>query len=216
MLRKSILVLLVISICAFPILAQAEDGSWKLRGRIINISPNDDSAAILDTGTTVSVDSATTLEVDVTYMFNESWGLEVIAALAGHDLSTTGGALAGADAGTVDVLPPTITAQYFFETGGKVHPYLGAGINFTAFPSYDLSADLRGLGVTDIDFDSSFGFAANAGLDIDLNGGWLFNLDLKYITIGTDAELQTADGPLATIEVDIDPFVFGAGVGYRF
>lgn len=216
MLRKTMLSLLVILVCAFPLLAQAGDGAWKLRGRVINIAPNDDSGTILDTGTGVEVDSATTLEVDVTYMFNESWGLEVIAALASHDIKTAGGDLAGADAGTVDVLPPTFTVQYFFDTAGKAHPYLGVGVNFTEFPSYDLSADLQALGVTDIDFDSSFGFAANAGVDIDLGDSWLLNFDVKYITIGTDAELQTADGPLTTIDVDIDPFVFGAGFGYRF
>ena len=81
---------------------------------------------------------------------------------------------------------------------------------------YDLSEPLRGLGVTDIDFDDSFGLAAQIGADIEMNDKWVLNIDAKYIDLATDAEIQTAAGVLDTIKVDIDPWVFGVGFGWGF
>jgi outer membrane protein len=213
MFKKACLVFALI-LLVLPSVAQAQE-NWIFRARIIDVSPNSSSSEILDTGTTIDVDSAWTLEVDITYMFSEHVGLELIAATSEHDLSTTGGALGGADAGSVWVLPPTLTLQYFFGTG-KIRPYIGAGINYTVFYSYDLSDDLAGLGITDVKFSNSFGFDGNIGIDFSLGGNWLLNADIKYIQISTDADLRVGSDTLDTISVDVDPWVFGIGAGIRF
>ena len=197
--------------------ATANAGDWLGRLRVLNISPDDSSGTILDTGTGITVDSAYTLELDLTYMFNDTWGLEVIAGTAEHDLATAGGALGGADAGSVWVLPPTFTLQYHFPTSGGIHPYIGVGLNFTLFYNYDLSDDLAALGIEDVDLDSSVGPAANIGIDFDISDRYFFNVDLKYIAISTNADLELAgDDILDTVDVDIDPWVIGAGFGMRF
>lgn len=212
--NKVIGILLVVS---FASLAMAQEENKLFRFRLINVAPNDDSSQILDTGTSVAVDDAVVPEIDLTYMFNKNWGLEIIAATSPHDLSTENGALAGADAGEVWVLPPTLTLQYHFGFDQPIDCYLGLGINYSLFYNYDLSADLEGLGVTDIDFDGSFGLAANLGVDFKINDKWVYNIDLKYIDIATDAELQLANNAvLDTIDVDIDPLVASMGVGFRF
>ncbi len=196
---------------------QAQDYHWIVRGRLISVSPDDSSGTIADTGTGVSVDSAIVPEVDFTYLFNPHWGLEVIAATSKHDLSTTGGAIGGLDAGSVWVLPPTITLQYRLDMSPSSQLYFGLGLNYTVFYSYDLSSDLAGAGVSDIGFDNSFGLAGQVGVDIGLSDRWILNLDVKYIDISTDAELKlAAGGTLDTVSVDINPWVFGVGVGYRF
>lgn len=197
--------------------AQDSTDKWQIRFRAISVSPDDSSSEILDTGTFVTVDSAIVPELDITYFFNSNWALEVIAATSEHDLATEAGALAGLDVGSVWVLPPTATLQYHFGSDGPVDFYIGAGVNYTLFYSYDLSDDLAGAGVGDIDFDNSFGFAAQIGVDIALKPSWYLNFDLKKVAISTDATLElAAGGNLATVEVDIDPFVAGVGVGYRF
>jgi len=207
----------ILLVACFASLAFAQDENKIFRVRLINVAPNDDSSQILDTGTSVAVDDAIVPEVDLTYMFNDNWGLEVIAATSPHDLSTQNGALAGANAGEVWVLPPTLTLQYHFGFNQPIDFYAGLGLNYTLFYNYDLSADLEGLGVTDIDFDGSFGLAANLGVDFKINEKWLFNIDLKYIDIGTDAELQLAGkAVLDTVSVDVDPMVASIGMGFRF
>jgi outer membrane protein len=193
-----------------PVAAEAQ--GWELGARVIGIIPDDDSDQIGDTGTRVTVDENYTLEVDITYMFSERVGLEVIAATAEHDINAVDGALAGASAGSVWVLPPTFTLMYRFPAG----LYLGVGLNYTLFYNYDLSDDLRGAGVTDIEFSDSFGVAGNVGWDFFLGDNWYFNIDLKYIQIQTDAKLKTATGVLDEISVDINPWVPGVGFGYRF
>ncbi len=212
---RRIVCIVAVLLLVTPLMAQ--ETGWVLRGRLINISPNDSSTTIGDTGTGAAVDSAMTLEVDLTYKFNDRWAVEVIAATAKHDLKTESGDLAGADAGEVTHLPPTVTLQYHFPVEGAFHPYVGAGLNYTIFYDYEISSDLRGLGLSDLDFENSFGLAGQLGFDYDINDRWLFNVDVKYIKISTDVDLQLAvGGVLDTITVDIDPWVLGVGIGYRF
>lgn len=201
----------------FGAVAFAAEGDILVRARLINVAPNDDSSEILTTGTGVTVDDAFVPEFDLTYMFKKNWGLEIIAATSPHDITTENGALGGADAGEVWVLPPTLTLQYHFGPDTDFDCYVGLGVNYSLFYNYDVSDDLEALGVSDIDFDSSFGLAANIGADFKIAEKWVFNIDLKYIDMATDADLELAEGGvLDTLSVDINPLVMGIGVGYRF
>lgn len=64
--------------------------------------------------------------------------------------------------------------------------------------------------------DNSWGWAAQAGVDIDVRDNWFVNLDVKYIDMNTTASLNTTNLGRLRVNVDIDPVIFGAGVGYRF
>ena len=215
MVKKALLFGLVLAVAVTA--ASAQDFNWKLRGRIVSVAPDDSSDALADTnGTTVAVDSDETIEIDLTYMFNPKWGLELVALQSSHALTTQGGDLGGASAGEAKVLPPTLTLQYFLGSGdGRFHPYLGAGFSYATF-SYDLSADLQALSITDVDFDDSFGLAAGLGFDFDIGKSMLLNLDAKYIDMSTDADIKVGSTVVDTITVDINPWVIGAGFGFRF
>jgi len=208
--RKLGLVAIVCVTLMVPVLAQAQ--GWELGGRIIGVMPNDSSDYIGGTGTKVTVDDAYTIELDLQYMFNERLGIEVIAGTTKHDIDAVEGALAGASAGSVKVLPPTFTLVYRFPSG----MYVGLGLNFTMFYDYDLSADLAGAGVTDAEFSDSFGVAGNVGWDFFFGDNWYFNIDVKYIQISTDVKLMVGDDLLDEITVDINPWVPGIGFGYKF
>jgi outer membrane protein len=212
--KAKVLVLLMIGALAAPVSADA--GDWILRLRAINVDPNESSEKIGETGSEVSVDSATTVEVDVTYMLSNNFGIEVIAATTKHDLSASGGDLAGANLGSVKVLPPTAVFQWHPFPGGLFDFYVGAGINYTYFYSYDLSNDLSGLGVTDVKFSNSFGLAGDIGLNVNFGDHFHINGDIKYIQISTDADIKVGSDTLDEVTVDINPWVFGIGVGYRF
>jgi outer membrane protein len=70
-----------------------------------------------------------------------------------------------------------------------------------------------GKGFTDLDVDGGVGYAAQAGFDYWLNDNWGLNLDVKKIWLDVDASLN--NGTIRA-DVDLDPWIVGAGVSYRF
>lgn len=203
-----------------PNLAHAAAGDLLVRLRGIVVAPNEKSGSVLPAfpGEEVSLDNAIAPEVDFTYMATNNIGFELIAATTKHTASgktgTTGtiGKLA-----STWVLPPTLTAQYHFLPEGKVRPYVGAGVNYTMFYNDKASNALEGaVGETRVRLKDSFGWAVQAGLDIDLNEKMFLNLDVKYIDMDTTARLDTTAAGTQRVKINIDPIVVGAGVGFRF
>lgn len=186
----------------------ADQGDWLVRGRLLSVSPNE-SATINPIGGDVDIDTSFVPELDISYFFTDRVAVELILGVTPHDVMAVGTAAGNIDLGSVTLLPPTLTLQYHFPTPGAVRPYVGAGINYTVFFNDDLPA---GGIATSINYDNSFGLALQGGIDFDVNENWFFNIDVKYIDINTDVTINNA----ITADVDIDPWVFGIGIGRRF
>ena len=113
------------------------------------------------------------------------------------------------------MLPPTLTLQYHFLPDAKIRPYVGAGINYTIYYSTKASDELvKAIGPTSVHMNDSVGYALQAGTDIDITKKVFLNLDVKYIGMKTTARLNTG-GAINTARIDIDPLVFGVGLGFR-
>jgi outer membrane protein len=188
--------------------AFADQGDWLIRLRAIDVMPNE-SADIDPIGGDVDIDNSIVPELDITYFFQDQWAVELILGVTPHDVAAVDTAAGDVDLGDVALLPPMLTVQYHFNPEGAVRPYAGAGVNFTHFFDESLPS---GSALTTIDYDNSFGFAVQAGIDFDMGNDWFFNVDAKYIEINTDV---TIDGAI-TADVDIDPIVVGLGFGRRF
>lgn len=221
---KKSLTLAMALICG-PSLA-VEKGDWIFHARAININPNDDSSLIrVDgagvPGTGVSVDDNFSLDLSLAYMVSDHWAVELLADLSSkHTVSANGltdlGVPNGTDVVDTNVLPPTLFIQYQFRPAEKVRPYFGLGINHTLFFNDELSLAAKDvLGASGLKLDSSFGMGAQFGIDFELNNGWFFNVDAKYIQIDTEAQFDTAIGR-ASVDVDINPTVIGVGFGRTF
>jgi len=183
--------------------ARAEgDSPWLIRVRGIYVSP-DESASVRGLAGSVEADGSLVPELDISYFFTDNIAAELILATSNHDMSAT----AGVDLGDVWVLPPTLTLQYHFSPKETFRPYVGAGINYTIFYGEDKGA------VASIDYEDGFGYALQAGADFGLGNQWVFNLDVKKLWLNTDV---TINGGAITADVDLDPWIFGAGFGYRF
>ena len=99
---------------------------------------------------------------------------------------------------------------------GALQPYLGLGLNYTAFFNEDASNELdAALGNASVSLKDSWGLAAQVGLDFHLSDNWLLNGSVRYIDIETEGTIKTNAGKVE-VDVDIDPYVYTIAVGYKF
>ena len=189
--------------------AYAQDmGDWlskerfQIRARGIAVAPDDDSS--VNIGGEADVGNAITPELDLTYFITNHIALEAIAATAQHEINYTG----DVNLGNTWILPPTVTLQYHFSPQNTFSPYVGAGVNYSYF-----YVEETGTGFTDLEVDGGFGVALQAGTDIWLNEHWGLNLDVKKLFLNIDGKLN--DGAIRA-DIDLDPWIVGGGVSYRF
>jgi outer membrane protein len=195
-----------------------EAGDWRFTAGMTSVDPEQDNGSvageIVPGGLDVIVDDDTTLTFTGAYMFTPAWGVELLASLPYEHDFTVGGLATG----STKHLPPTLTVQYRFNSAGKLIPYLGLGVNYTLFFSEkttgQLESTLDGIvgGSADLDLDNSVGVALQAGVDYMIDDNFFVNLDLRYISIEPDAEVNGID--IGT--VDINPTLVGLSLGYRF
>ncbi|NER13330.1 outer membrane beta-barrel protein [Leptobacterium flavescens] len=212
---KKVLFGIFVLLAVFQLKAQ-DDGTsdfkrWQARLRLISVIPDED-ATIQAIGGNADISTSYVPELDFTYFFTENWAAELILATTNHDVEAVATSAGNIDLGDVWLLPPTLSLQYHF-TGGKLKPYLGAGINYTIFYGVD-----EGPAADDIDYDNAFGFSFQAGLDYELNDRWFLNFDIKKLFLQTDATINatTALGATVNADVDINPLIIGVGFGMKF
>lgn len=216
---RALSLLPLLATVAIPTPVFAEAGDVLLRVRAVVVSPTENSGSILPTfpGEEVEVSDSFAPEVDITYMATDHIGFELIAATTKHDFAGTSGTTGGiGELGSTWVLPPTLTVQYHIAPEASVRPYIGAGINYTAFHSEDSSTGLENAaGPTSVSLSDSWGWALQAGFDVDVSENVFLNFDVKYIDIDTTATLRNATIGTQQVDIDLDPFVFGIGIGFR-
>ena len=203
--------------------AQAfQKGDWIVRGGATVVVPNESTheksgqlAPVLR-GSSVHVSNDTQFGFTVAYMLTRHAGVELLGATPfKHDLTIHGGALDGTDLATAKDLPPTLGLQYHFDTGTALHPYVGVGVNYTYFFSEHVQSDARAAAVRKVSLSHSFGAAGQAGVDYMLGKHWMLNADVRYIQIDTTARIRTQTGT-THVDVNVDPWVYTAAIGYRF
>ena len=202
---------LVASAASGPVLA-LDKGDWIVRVGVTNVNPtNDASATELVANGSVTVDSATSLSIDIGYMLTENVALDILGAWPfKHDIKGAGTALSSlGKIGETKHLPPTVGLQYHFSPKSNIRPYVGLGINYTDFFS---TKHTGALAAESLKLDSSWGLAGQAGLDFDINKKWFANLDVRYMNIDTKAHSSAA----GNFDVKIDPWVITVGIGTTF
>ncbi|HEX2843458.1 OmpW/AlkL family protein [Hyphomicrobium sp.] len=194
-----------------PAAAGSESGNFMVRVQGTVVDP-DSSAKVSAGGARLAgadaeVDTEVLPTLTLSYFFNKNIALELFCCFA--KLEAEGkGSINGTDLGDFWVFPPALTLQYHFDQFGALKPYVGAGLQYIHF----FNEGRSDLGAK-IDLDDAVGFTLQAGVDVSLGEGWYLNADVKKTFIETDASWG-ATGIKA--DVDIDPWIFSLGVGYRF
>ncbi|MDH0730596.1 outer membrane beta-barrel protein [Pseudomonas sichuanensis] len=212
---------------AAPVAHAHQAGDFIIRSGAITTAPNENSGDIkLDgakvSGTKATLDSDTQLGLAFAYMLTDHIGLELLAATPFKHTVGVKGLGAGLDGKLADIkqLPPTLSLQYYpMDASSKFQPYAGVGLNYTLFFDEDLSSNRKAQGFSNMKMKDSVGLAGQLGMDYMLTENLLFNAAVWYVDIDTKA---TIDGPSALgvgktkVDVDVDPWVYMVGLGYKF
>lgn len=186
---------------------------WLIRVRALGILPDTDSdLSVAGTPTSlagVDIDDSYVPELDITYFLTKNIAIELVLALSKHDVEGTG-ALAGTDIGDFYIIPPHLMLQYHFDMGNGFKPYIGAGVNYSLIFNEGNAAGFNGLKI-----DNGFGFSLQAGVDIQVKDNWYLNVDVKKTWLNVDAKTNLGAIPVRA-DIDVDPWVVGVGLGYRF
>ena len=185
-----------------------EKGDWvaRLRG-LAFVTDTDGTTDTLGGAARTSDDFIP--ELDFSYFFTDNIAVELILATTKHSVEVKNSTAGDLDLGTVRALPPVLTLQYHFRPKEAFSPYLGAGVNYTIM--YDTE---RGRSVNSVDYSNEFGWALQAGMDYQFAENWMLNVDLKKVFVSTDITVN--GGAINANDTDLDPWIVGIGVGYRF
>jgi len=210
-----------------PVAEAHQTGDIIVRAGAARVAPNEDSGNLkLDgtkvAGTKATADNSTQLGLTFAYMLSDHVGLELLAATPFSHTIGVKGLGPGLDGKLADVkqLPPTLSLQYYpMDSSSKFQPYAGIGLNYTKFFNNDLTGERKQQGFSNLKLKDSVGLAGQIGMDYMLTDRVMLNASIWYIDIDTKASV---DGPSALsvgktkVDVDIDPWVYMVGLGYKF
>ncbi|MBF0751584.1 MULTISPECIES: OmpW family protein [unclassified Pasteurella] len=197
-------------------------GDVVVRAGGVFVSANSESTTKTNTQVNLEVSDNAQLGLTGTYMFTDNIGLELLAATPfSHKVKANVPALGAAgnlgDVVKVKQLPPSLYLQYYFlDKDAGSRPYLGVGLNYTRFFNAKSTNPL----ITDVNVKKhSFAPVVNAGIDIKLTDSLYLNTAMWYTRIKTTAKFKVpavTAGYEHEVKLKLDPFVFFAGLAYRF
>ncbi|WP_028621576.1 OmpW/AlkL family protein [Pseudomonas sp. Ant30-3] len=231
--NKSLLGASLISLAlAAPLAYAHEAGDILVRAGAITVNPKADSSSVkvdqgplkgADLGGKATMSSDTQLGLNFAYMFSSHWGIELLAASPfEHDVKLKGTALGAANGklGTLKHLPPTLSVVYYPLDGKSAfQPYVGAGINYTWIYDEHVGSQAQANGFSNFKAKNSWGMAFQVGADYMITDKIMLNAQVRYIDIDTQATVENnavAPGTRAKVNVDVDPFIYMVGLGYKF
>ncbi|WP_352902416.1 OmpW family protein [Mesorhizobium sp. M0833] len=182
---------------------------WQIRLRALGVVTEDSGYVNAVPGSDLSYSNTVTPELDISYFFTDNIAAELILGSTYANIGGQGTIGGLGNIGKVWLLPPTLTLQYHFTDFGAFKPYVGAGVNYTIF--YNQGASRADA----LKVKNTFGTALQVGFDYMVDQHWGVNFDVKKLFLKPDFDV-TVDGAKLTGKAELDPWLIGAGVTYRF
>lgn len=213
------------SVC--QIATAMESGDWLIRSRFATVYPDYQARTITYQGlptqnSGTDMDESYTLEADITYMIAKHWGVELSAdSSSKHTLTADNRAFfpfVQKRIGETRLLPSALVVQYHLVPDATISPYAGLGAHYALFFDEKLNSSLDANvdDVSTLKFNDTVGLVAQVGADYNIDNDWVFNIDFKYLNIDTSAHLSSTVLGKVDIDMDIDPWIIGFGMGRRF
>lgn len=161
-------------------------------------------------------DDAVGAEVSATYFVTDHVATEVaFGGVSFNVKESTGDSLASAS-----MITPMITFQYHPMPKARVRPYLGAGAAYLGLydekPGKLMTEQVPyTIDAYSVTMKGAVAPVAQVGFDISLDDKMYLNVDAKYLFAKSDIRV-IQNGLPETEEQDINTFILGLGVGFRF
>ena len=215
-----VVALLMGAAIAHPAQAGDSNGNFQAKLGITGVW-TDDSTNSLNLGSTplypgnwATSNDTVIPSLTLTYYLNKNWAVELFCCFDKVNVEAHGpvGSTLG-DVASTWIFPPILTLQYHFDGMGAFRPYVGAGAEWIHY--FDSKSKIAG---DTVNFDDSFGFALQGGVDYDLGQGWSVGVDVKKVWEDTKITWSGAalGGQPLVAKHDIDPLFVTLNLGYRF
>ncbi|WP_334065474.1 OmpW family outer membrane protein [Alteromonas genovensis] len=223
--RTHTLSALCLTLAAIAPFAHAhQQGDLLVRGGLTTVAPDESTSNILaggaDLGVALNIGNDTQLGLNIAYFITDNINIELLAATPfkhSVEFSVADPLGTGNQLGEVTHLPPTLTANYYFnDASSAFQPYVGAGINYTFIFDEEFTSANNDAGLNDLSLDNSFGLSAQVGMDYIVDDKWHVNASVRFIGIDTEATFNVGDASGAVEDIEIDPWVYTISVGYTF
>lgn len=206
-----------------PMAVAIESKDWLIRSHFINVYPNDQINAITANGSFIQsagmdIEDSYTIDANITYMVAKHWGVEFFADFSSkHILSANDNSFFQGRIGETRLLPSALMLQYHLVPDATISPYAGLGAHYALFFDEKPSSALNTLeSVPTLKFDNTVGLVAQIGADYNVDNDWFFNIDFKYLNVDTSANFTSTMLGEIDMDMDIDPWIIGFGMGRRF
>jgi outer membrane protein W len=215
--RTLLTTIAVVSSLAAAPSATAQQGEWRIGGRLLSINTDAATEPVADAGSAIVFDASWSLDFDATYMVGTNWGLEWMLTTNPYDLEASGGAVAGLDVGETWVAQSTITLNYHIPLWGKWKPYVGGGLGLGFLHSSATSDAAEALDIHEIRSDLLAGAVGQLGVTYRAGQSWILSFDVKYSGASGDVKLENSAGDTVySLATDLDSWLVGLGAAYRF
>jgi outer membrane protein len=197
---------------------------WQLRLRALGVLPDGGGSTVNVTGVPalsspnsgLHIGDSIVPELDISYFFTRNIAAELVLGVTPHHLTGTG-SLANLDIGKTWLLPPTLMLQYHFTDFGAFQPYVGVGANYTVMFSQSAGNVVNnGLAVTHLNVHNAPGAALQVGFDYMVDRHWGLNFDVKKLYLRPNYDAVVNGAIAVTGRANLDPWLIGGGVTYRF
>jgi outer membrane protein len=204
-----------------PASAGDDSGNVMVRALATVVAPDADATvraggAVIP-GANADVSTEVIPALTLSYFLSQNLAVELFCCFAKHEIDGKGTIAPLGEIADTWIFPPALTLQYHFSGLGAWKPYVGAGAQFIGF--FDEGTGANRLGATSVDIEDAFGFTLQAGFDVSIGNGWYLNADVKKTWLDTTVTWRNAaalGGVNVKGDADVDPWIFSAGLGYRF
>jgi outer membrane protein len=216
-------------LCALPAAAddQVYDNSFRLGSLAVfyHTSAQDLAGPYVPAGVNFKAKDLETLYVGLVRRVSSDFDLELalgyppLSKVEGRGPATVGSVpYNGVTVSSARWLSPTLFIEYkFLPESSKLRPYIGVGVNYTAFYDRDSTAQGNaGLGgPTRLSLTSSIGPAGTAGLGYNVSGHWHLYTSYSISRVDTNITADT-DGIVRSTRIKFGPQTWVVAGGYSF